>query len=116
MAHIFQVPVGFQYFRRKVKWHFDELVVIGWEQHQDGTPDTDSLRMRVRGSRDLEVTQRAEELPERLLDFLNSWGPWTSTGDWLSRNYIRHARLSDIVSSHRHWIKALSAPADQWLS
>jgi hypothetical protein len=168
MAQVFQLPIGFQYFRRKVRWHLDEAVVTDWVKHQDGTPDTDHLQMRVRGSDGLMLRVQSTELPEDLynhlwdhpdsdpagiccgwrvpvfwfesgfaemkiadawemrgeflklkpvpseiLNFLNSWGPWISS-DRLSQNYFRHARLDEIIKSHKGWIKALASPPEQW--
>lgn len=168
MAHIFQLPIGFQYLRRSVTWHLDEAVVIGWAKHLDESPDTDHLEMQVRGSKGIGFSHRSADIPERLfdilwdqpdsdpaeicagwsipvfwfereaaaakladawemrseflklkptpaeiLDFLNSWGPWRSS-DLLSQNYFRFARLSEIVSSHKQWIRALSSPPERW--
>jgi hypothetical protein len=168
MAQIFQLPIGFQYFRRRVKWFLDEAVVIGWAKHQDGSPDTDHVQMRVSGAHDLTFHENLADIPERLneileeqpdcdpveicsgwsapifwfeggfaatksadawemrseflkltltpeeiLIFLNSWGPWRSW-DPSSDNCYRSARLNEIVSSHKRWIKALLSPPERW--
>lgn len=70
MAHIFQLPIGFQYLRRRVKWHLGEAVVTGWADHQDGSPDPDHLQMRVKGSCDLKFSVATTELPEVFCDVL----------------------------------------------
>ncbi len=168
MAQIFQLPIGFQYVRQSVKWHLGEAVVTGWIEHQDGSPDTEHVQMRVKGSRDLVFREDSALIPDRLgeilqeqpdwdpaevcagwsipifwfergfavtksadawemrseflklsptpdevLIFLNSWGPWRSSIQ-LSQNYVRTARLDEIVRSHKRWIKALSSPPERW--
>jgi len=169
MAHTFRLPMGFQYLSRRVEWFLDEAVVTGWAAHElDGSPDTDHLKLQVRGVRELDFSWSTDELPEELffelhdnpgsdpseicagwtipifwfetglavskvanawemrgeflklnpvpseiLHFLNTWGPWRSS-DRLSKNYYRHAWLSDIVDSQRRWIKALLSPPEQW--